>query len=399
MKVLYISPYYTTFVHSQVAKLLKMEDISGRVEFVVRLYAWWRSSKYRRSFQPEKLRISVPGEVSNLLFYPNLPRDWMQNLDAGWIAKSLKKRYRKGDFDLIHAHTLVPAGVAAMRLAEDWGIPFVVTSHGADFYRTHPEQARIRDDRLFNKKTIRSVANVLRRADRVIAVSQGFADDILTHHPDAKMDVIPNGYDHETFFPGDRNESRQALSLPKDGIILLGVGNYVRTKGFEYMIAAMPGLVERFGDIRLYLIGSGVYEERYRAMIDELEMDRHIVLHPPVRHDLLATWFRAADLYVQPSLNETFGLALAEAQACGLPAVSTHTAGPSYILGISKGGLLVPPGNTSALMDAVCELLENSYKYKQMQRLAPENTRNGLPGPEERIHSLYLELISNRNRK
>ncbi len=395
MRILFISPYYSTFVHSQVAALLKMEDISGSVEFIVRLYAWTRSRKYRRSFHPERLKVRVPDEISHLLFFPNLPRDWLLHRNAGWIASLLRRRYRKGDFDLIHAHTLYPAGAAAMQLAEAWNIPFVVTTHGADFYRTHPEHSRIRDDRIYDPKTIGIVEKVLRRADRVIAVSQGYADDILEFVPETKMEVIPNGYDHDTFFPGDRDESRRALSLPLDETILLSVGNYVRTKGFEYLIEAMPKLVERFGNIRLYLIGSGNLEERYRTLIDSLGMSNNILLHPPVRHDKLAKWYRAADLYLQPSLNETFGLALAEAQACGIPAVGTQTAGPSCILGISEGGILVPPADAKALQDAVIQLLEDKPQYNLMRQKAPENVRKSLVDPENRIHSLYIELVSN----
>ncbi len=393
MNILFLSPIYSTFIHTQVAKLLQMDDISGKAEFLVRRYAWMRSSNYRSNFQPERLTVRIPDEHSHLLFHPNLPRDLLLHMNARWIASILKKQYRKGDFDLIHAHTLFPAGATAMYLAKKWDIPFVVTTHGSDFYRIRPELNQTRGGRAYDKATARIVEKVLQYSDRIIAVSPGYAEDIHKIVPEAKVEVIPNSYDHTIFYPGDREEARRELGFPDGRTILLSVGHYTRTKGFEYLIEAMPTLVEKYGDIKLYLIGHGELEGNLQAMIDERKLQKHVELHSPVRHDELATWYRAADLYLQPSLNETFGLALAEAQACGLPAVTSTATGPSYILNLSKGGLMVPAEDPKALEQAITRILDDKELYAQIRTAAPGNVKKSLTNLEERIRLLYHKLL------
>ncbi len=393
MNVLFISPLYSTFIHSQVVRLLEMEDISGRAEFLVRAYAWMRSPKYRCSFSPDKLRVVIPEELSHLLVYPNFPRDWLLHRNADWIAGRILQRYKEGAFDLIHAHTLHPAGTAAIKIARKWGIPVVITTHGADFYRLRSEVTKTRAGRPYDPQTARLVRSALHEANRIIAVSPSFAEEIASAFPQASVEMIPNSYDSTIFTPGDKQLARKELSIPEDEEMLLSVGHYTKTKGFEYLIGAVPCLVEKHPRLNLHLIGSGELKESFIELIRTLGMEKHVQLHPPVQHEKLTTWYRATDIYLQPSLSETFGLTLAEAQACGAPAIASLTAGPKYILGKTNGGILVAPMDTDALVRETGMLLECANVRELHAQMATDNAKLHLTYQEVKIRELYRELL------
>ena len=108
---------------------------------------------------------------------------------------------------------------------------------------------------------------------------------------------------------------------------MLLVGRLVYEKGFQLALEALPGLIERVGDVRFIVAGSGTHEEELRAQATELGLDEHGTFVGWIGDDVLHSLYRIADLTVVPSIYEPFGLVALEAMASGCPCLVADTGG------------------------------------------------------------------------
>lgn len=267
--------------------------------------------------------------------------------DGARLARALLRfvRERGVPFDLLDGHFAYPTGHAAVRVAEELGLPSVVTLRG-----TMP--AYLRDARRG------PIVETLRRATKVIAVSSSLAE-VARQAAGADLDVsvIGNGVDPELFGPGESVAARGRLGLPAHARILLTVGGMVPRKGAHRVIETLPALLTRHPDL-LYLVvgGGGVegdFEQELERRIDRLGVRPHVRLCGRVDPSVLADWYRAADLFVLATANEGWANVLQEALACGTPVVTTDVGGNAEVLGGPSHGLLVPFDDSGALERAI----------------------------------------------
>jgi glycogen(starch) synthase len=101
----------------------------------------------------------------------------------------------------------------------------------------------------------------------------------------------------------------------------------VYEKGFQLALEALPGLVERLGDVRFLVAGSGTHEQELRRQAAELGLDAHGTFLGWIGDDVLHSLYRIADLCVVPSIYEPFGLVALEAMASGCPCIVADTGG------------------------------------------------------------------------
>ncbi len=127
------------------------------------------------------------------------------------------------------------------------------------------------------------------------------------------------------------------------------VGNYFLRKGTHYLIEAFK-LIER-GDAELWIRGD--VPDEYRKRIN----DARVKIIPPVLPNKLAELYQAADVFVQPSIDEGFGMTVFEALAFGLPLVVTENVGAKDLLN-NKVSITVPIRNPEALAEAILKAIE-----------------------------------------
>ncbi len=159
---------------------------------------------------------------------------------------------------------------------------------------------------------------------------------------------------------------------------IVTAGRIEPVKGLDILIDAVAKLAPRFPGLHLDIYGAPQQgHEGHRAALDEqcrrLGVDQSVSFVGHVRRP----WERwgGATMYVQASRAETFGLSLVEAMACGLPVVATRTWGPSDIVTHGRTGLLVPPGDPSALGGAIERIVSDP---SLAGRLAAEGRRHAL---------------------
>ena len=109
--------------------------------------------------------------------------------------------------------------------------------------------------------------------------------------------------------------------------LVLLVGRLVYEKGFQLALEALPGVIERLGDVRFVVAGSGTAEADLRRQASELGLDPYGTFLGWIGDDVLHSLYRIADLTVVPSIYEPFGLVALEAMASGCPCIVADTGG------------------------------------------------------------------------
>jgi glycosyltransferase involved in cell wall biosynthesis len=257
-------------------------------------------------------------------------------------------RYR-GKVDVVLGSWAYPDGFAAVVLAEMMGVPAVVKLHGSDVNVL----TRLPGPR-------RGIAWALRRAERVVAVSEPLrrAAIGLGAAPE-RVDVVSNGIDRARFRPQDRAEARRTLGLATDREVVLYIGNVERHKGSLDLVRAFAMLKGRRENASFVVVGNGAAMDECRALASELGVD--VLFAGAKPHGEIPRWMAACDVFVLPSWNEGMPNVVLEALACGRRVVATRVGGTPDVVTSDTLGVLVPPKDPEALAVAIEGALSQHY--------------------------------------
>lgn len=230
-----------------------------------------------------------------------------------------------------------------------------------------------------------------RRSARVLDM-EGVAPEKIVH--------ADPGVDTDRFCPGPAQ--RTALGLPEDAFVILFVGWFLPHKGLDFLLLALRELLHarRPGEapVHLAMVGSGPGRERVEKLMQRLHLTEHCTFAGSVPYDQMPEWFRAADVFVLPSIatpewQEQFGMSLIEAMACGVPVVSTWSGAIPEI--VDDAGVLCQPNDFVSLFEALRRLHESAAlraeRAQQGRELALR--RFTLPRAAEALSGVYRDLL------
>src|SRR5215211_1681018 len=270
----------------------------------------------------------LEGVVVHRVREPERPRDlgefvtWIERMNADMLAVGVEVGDRE-QFDVVHGHDWLVAS-AGDHLAKRFRCPLVVTIHATEYGRhqgwvdKHPQS--------YIDGVERWMAN---RAERVVTCSSYMREHVADIYglEESRIAVIPNGIDPSELIPVDDLDAlRSHFAKPEERLVLL-VGRLVYEKGFQLALEALPGLIERVGNVRYLVAGSGTAEGELREQAGELGLDEHGTFLGWIGDDVLHSLYRIADLTVVPSIYEPFGLVALEAMASGCPCLVADTGG------------------------------------------------------------------------
>jgi D-inositol-3-phosphate glycosyltransferase len=262
--------------------------------------------------------------------------------------------YDPGHYDLLHTHYWL-SGQVGWAAKQRWGVPLVHSMH---------TMAKVKNAALAEGDAPEPVGRVLGEeqvvdsADRLVANTVEEARqlvDLYGAHPDRVATVTP-GVDLSLFRPragllGHRTDAaRRCLGLPRDAYLLLFVGRIQPLKAPDVLLRAAARMVEDDpalrGRLMVAVVGgpSGsarARPERLQKLATDLGIADLVRFEPPCPQAELAEWYRAADITVVPSHNESFGLVAAESQACGTPVVAAAVGGLRTAVRDGESGVLV----------------------------------------------------------
>jgi len=334
------NPYMHTFVRDEAELLNRSEQLQLAV--IVSNPLRMADLKSKEVF----LNSAFP--VHSVL-YPSVPRRRLAGLTAAFLSRAMLPVLRQTKPDLLHCHFIYPAGLVAP-LAQKLNLPFIVTTHGDDFYSS-----------IKVKSLYARVEQTLRLAQKVVCVGPKLRDDVIREFPflAAKTETVMHGIDFSYFGPHEADTAlqREHKQLDPDKIHALCVARISRVKGLHVLAEAISQSRRLREDCVFHIVGpvsDAAYEAELKNQLKSLKLN-NVLFHGAEDKQGLRSWYRACHFYVQPSLSETFGMTILEALACGKPVVGTKSGGPEAIITADNGMLAeLQPEHLKECMEVMC---------------------------------------------
>ena len=259
------------------------------------------------------------------------------------------KLYRfieRNKFDIIHTHNTAAFidGVIASKMA---GVPVII----------HTDHARAFPDK---KRYMLAEWFLSRFTTKIVAVSEHTRSKLIEYEKlsPSKVIVIPNGIDERKYAVTADHRKKKELGIEKHYPILgLGV-RLIEQKGVEYLLKAMPSILQEFPKTMLLIAGGGPFQQNLQTMSEKLGIAQ-AVKFLGFRLDMPEI-LSILDIYVLPSIWEGMPLVILEAMAAKKPIVATKVGGIPEAVIHNHSGLLVPPKDPEALANAILKILKNS---------------------------------------
>ncbi len=259
----------------------------------------------------------------------------------------------------VHANYWL-SGLSGHVIKHELNLPLVCTFHTLDRVKAEAMPEEVEAD--MPHRRAEAEASVINCSDAVLASCTVEADQIVSLYggDPGRVRIVPPGVDHAFFGPGHRPQARRALGLPVGGRLLLFVGRIQPLKGADVAIETLAELLEDGGEpYRLVVVGgpSGPHGEKslqgLHDIADARGVRERVHFVDPQPHELLSSYYRAADVCIVPSRSESFGLVALEAAACGTPVVASAVGGLTTLVDDGHTGFLVDDPDPNAYAAAV----------------------------------------------
>ncbi|HEY5555497.1 glycosyltransferase family 4 protein [Acetobacterium sp.] len=307
MKILNINSYYfSSSVHKQLQSALHKQGIESETYVPLTM-----------NYVPrEECQYGIEDDVQISECYGKFDR-YIFHIKHYKILRDIKQCINLEDFDCLHAHSLFSNGFIAMKIKEKFGVPYVVAVRDTDLNIFFKYMVHLR----------RLGLKILQEADKIIFLSEPYKDFLnqkyiprkLRKELLAKSEIISNGIDH--FWLTNKGctkylENNKALKL-------IYVGGISKRKNIGMTVKAVETLRNKGYEIIFTIIGK-IVDKFIFDQIKDLPFINYI---QPVTKEELIQIYRDNDIFIMPSITETFGLVYAEAMSQGLPVVYTRGQG------------------------------------------------------------------------
>jgi len=246
--------------------------------------------------------------------------------------------------DIIHAHSAIWGGVTARAISRQTGIPYMITEHASGFAR-----GLILD---WQRKAIK---DAFAHASTLITVSHSLKQSLQPYLPRDASDVviIPNMVDVSFFTMSPDLRNAHPFKF-------LTVASLNPNKGIDNLLKAFALAFKDNSNVALEIGGDGQQRQQLEQLTAQLNIEDQVTFLGHLSREAVRDSMWRANAFVLPSYIETFGVVLIEAMATGLPVISARSGGPEEII-TSNTGLLVEPGNVTALAQAMRQLINEPH--------------------------------------
>jgi glycosyltransferase involved in cell wall biosynthesis len=222
--------------------------------------------------------------------------------------------------------------------------------------------------------------HTLSSAKAITAVSKFTAEECVEKGiPKDKITVIENGIDLEKYTHVNCDELEQKFHLQKEDVLILSISRVTWYKGYEHAIKAIYEVVKATNKPIKYmnvgLIEDQNYYLRLRKQVEKLGLKNSVKFTGFLSHDMKLQALSRADIFLAPSLHEGFGLVILEAMALGKNIIASNCEGFRCILDNMRTGLIVEPGKSVEIANAILTLLENPGLGRKLSNNAYNEVR------------------------
>ena len=296
-----------------------------------------------------------------------------------------------GDYDVIHAHDwlCIGAGIVARDTIHK---PLVMHVHATEFDRT--------GNGVVNQEVYDIEREGITRSDGVVAVSN-FTKQILVERYGAdtsKITVVHNGITEvapsaspaETVEEENWTENLEGLKRKGDKIVLF-LGRLTLQKGPDYFLKAAARVLEKYPKVLFIIAGSGDMENQIVRDAAAFGISHKVIFAGFVRGKELTTLYRAADLYVMPSVSEPFGITPLESLVQGTPVLISKQSGVSEVI---KHALTADFWDTDDIADKIISVLKHPSLYHTLRANGQREARlSTWKKAAEKMSTLYKKIL------
>jgi glycosyltransferase involved in cell wall biosynthesis len=360
----------------------------------VQSYQRWQAVLFGERIWPGGL--SLEGISSRTLMdgRPNLMRRILAKArqTAGWAPAAVMRKFKAEGANLIHAH-FGHDGILALPYARNLNVPLVVTLHGHDV-NIRPEFYRSSKYGFWHKRYPDQFAAMVRQRNvHFIAVSNVLRQAAIDYGvPKDRVVVCYTGIDVRQFQPGPKPIAERPRRI-------LFVGRLVEMKGCAYLIEAFQEIARRIPDAELVVIGDGPLRGDLEELARKLAVP--VKFLGAVTQDVVKQHLNRARVFCLPSVTasngnfESFGMVLLEAQASGVPVVTSAVGGTEGVIeGVT--GFTFTEKDVKTLARRVCDILENSELASRMSAAGPAYVQQhfDIMRCTKKIEDLYDDILS-----
>jgi len=301
-----------------------------------------------------------------------------------YLCKEDHKKY-----DVIHDNQTLAYGIADI---QKWGYPMVETIH-------HPvtidrdlaiSAAKSLKDKLGYRRWFSFTGMQIKVAQQlpfIITVSEMAKKHIheVFKVPEANLKVIYNGIDTEKFSPSSDGKRL-------DDTVLMVMSRDTAVKGLRFLLEALAELRKKH-DLKLVVVGRTLGDGVTEKLMERLGITGSVTFRDQIETGELIMLYRTATIVAVPSTYEGFGLPAAEAMSCGAPVVSTTAGALPEVVG--DAGILIPPGDSIALSDAIASLLDNPARRSEYSALGRKRILENFSWRDAARHTadIYIEAV------
>lgn len=278
---------------------------------------------------------------------PKIPEKYVCRMVTKGIEKLyLDNIYKKVKIDVIHAHSFVWGGYAAVKLGKKYNIPVAVTEHYTGYSRN-----------IFSDDEKNMLIYAIRNADKVISVSSGLREDMLKiTGVDREIHIIPNMVDTDLFKPSFNEKNKD------DEFKFLAVCYLMKKKGIDILIRAFKKAMLSEKKIKLTIVGDGEEKNFLKQLAKDLGIEGNIEFLGSASRIKVVEEMKKCDCFVLPSRFETFGVVYIEALCMGKPVIATNTDAIADIVNDSNG-LIVDIEDVEGLTKALIKIKREYQRY------------------------------------
>ncbi|MHA1336124.1 MAG: glycosyltransferase [Promethearchaeota archaeon] len=274
----------------------------------------------------------------------------LRNLSVKYISKKIYALIIKNEivFDIIHAHFTWPSGLISLNIKQKILSPILLTLHENREWFLN----------IITKKS-KFYFRVWKRVDVITRVNKKDADLLKTFFEN--VEYVKNGVDFTKIHSIDRYKARDLLGIEKNKVVIFNFSNLIKRKGHIYLIKAIEKISEEYNNIECYIGGTGPKFKMLEKYIKKHKLENIIKLVGFIPNDKLSLYLSASDLFVFPSLSESFGIVQVEALASGLPVVSFPNGSSDEILISEEYGYICNEISLNSLIENIRNALNKDW--------------------------------------
>lgn len=302
------------------------------------------------------------------------------------VYKKAKELFRKNRYDLVVSEWF--SSLPAWLLKNKFKIKFLLNLHG-DFFDNRKGL-----EGLWHNYVLLFVNSfIIKKADAIRVVSQGIRQKLIRHGVDEqKIHIISTPVNLKKF---EKYNSAKVAHYKKEfpGKNILFIGRLEPIKNLSWFLQVFKKVLQKYKDVNLIIGGTGSQLEKLKAKAKKLKIDNKVKFLGRVEHDDVADFLHFCDFLVLPSISESFGKTLIEANACAKPVIATATTGAQEIIQNNKNGFLIKINNSQQMQNKILELLMNPELAEKMGKLGKKLVAERYGSNTQKIIDLWKEII------